>query len=190
MFAQITQFLVDTIVSFFVFMLLARFHFQWLRVPFRNQVGAFVVAVTDWVVKPARRVIPPLAGLDLATWMSAWMFQTLGVYFLLALRGWELGAAPGVSIAVLLGVAFIDLLRFSLYILLFAVIIQAVLSWVNPYTPVGPVFDALARPFLQPFRRIVPPIANVDLSPLLLIVALQVILIPVSYLRAAVGQML
>ena len=66
---------------------------------------------------------------------------------------------------------------------MFALIVQAVLSWVNPYSPVAPVFDALTRPFLRPIRRFVPPLGNVDLSPLVLIVALQVLLIPLAHLR-------
>ena len=62
MFAQIATFLIDTIVSFLVFLLLARFHFQWLRVPFRNPMGEFLLATTSWLVLPARRVIPGLVG--------------------------------------------------------------------------------------------------------------------------------
>jgi len=64
---------------------------------------------------------------------------------------------------------------------------QAVLSWVNPYSPVGPMFDAVTRPFLRPLRRVVPPVANIDLSPLVLIVLLQVVLIPLAYVRAALA---
>ena len=79
--------------------------------------------------------------------------------------------------------ALLDLLRFTLYILIFALIVQAVLSWVNPYSPVGPLFDALTQPFLRPIRRFVPPLGNVDLSPLVLIVLLQVLLIPLAELR-------
>ena len=73
MFAQIVEFLVDTAAAFLVFLLLARFHFQWLRVPFRNPIGEFVVACTNWIVYPTRRVVPSLAGLDLATWLAAWI---------------------------------------------------------------------------------------------------------------------
>ena len=75
MFVQIANFLVDTLVSFFVLLLLARFHFQWLRLPFRNPVGEFLLATTNWIVLPARRVIPGLAGLDLSTLLTAWIVQ-------------------------------------------------------------------------------------------------------------------
>ena len=78
MLAQILEFLIDSISGFFVFLLLARFHFQWLRVSFRNQFGDFIIALTNWAVMPARRVIPGLAGLDLPT-VPGYFSQSSGV---------------------------------------------------------------------------------------------------------------
>jgi YggT family protein len=179
---QIGQLLVDVVAGFFVFLLLARFHFQWLRVPFRNPVGEFVIAATNWIVRPARRLIPPLRGLDLASLAAAWLIQGLALYLLLAMAG-----RP--ASAVILLDSLFDLVRYSLYILVFAVIVQAVLSWTNPYSPVQPVFDALTRPFLRPIRRFVPPLGSVDLSPLVLLVALQIALIALPYLRGALGEL-
>jgi YggT family protein len=176
-FTQIGVFLVDTIVAFFVFLLLARFHFQWLRVPFRNPVGEFVLATTSWLVMPARRVVPGLAGLDLPTLLLAWLLQALGLWAQAAMLGAEPGALTVAAIAL------VDLLRYSLYILVFAVIVQALLSWINPYTPLAPVFDALTRPFLRPLRRVVPLAGNIDLTPLILLVILYVLLIMVNHLR-------
>ena len=179
MFTQIGVLLVDVVASFFVFMLLARFHFQWLRVGFRNPMGEFVIATTNWMVMPVRRVVPGLAGLDLSTLLLAWLVQALGLWAQAAI----VGAEPGLG--AIAAIAAVDLLRYSLYILVFSVIVQAILSWVNPYAPLAPVFDTLTRPFLRPLRRFVPPIGGVDLTPLILIVLLQVVLIPVGYLRAA-----
>jgi YggT family protein len=177
MLGQIASFLVDVLVTFFVFLLLLRFHFQWLRVPFRNPVGEFVLATTSWMVMPARRVIPGLAGLDLPTLLLAWVLQALGLWLQAEIRGFEPSAA-GVMI-----VAVIDLVRYSLYILVAAVIIQVVFSWLNPYTPVAPVLDALTRPFLRPLRRFVPPIGSFDLTPLVLVVLAQVVLIVLWHIR-------
>ena len=182
MFTQIGVFLVDVVSSFFVFMLLARFHFQWLRVPFRNPVGEFVLATTNWMVVPARRAIPGLAGLDLATLLLAWIVQALGLWLQAAI----VGAEPGFGM--IAAVALVDLVRYSLYILVFAVIVQAVLSWVNPYTPLAPAFDTITRPFLRPLRRYIPPVGNVDLTPLVLLVILYVALIVVNNLRVAAAQ--
>jgi YggT family protein len=189
MLAQILEFLVDSISGFFVFLLLARFHFQWLRVSFRNQFGSFIIALTNWIVMPARRVIPAAAGFDLPTLLVAWGLQaaTLAVVYLL--RGADVFANPGPALAVLLALALVDLFRFSLYLLIFALIVQAVLSWTNPHSPIGSTFDAMVRPFLRPIRRFVPPISNIDLSPLVLLVLLQVLLIPLSYGRALVAGM-
>jgi YggT family protein len=177
--AQIATFLIDTVVAFFVILLLARFHLQWLRVGFRNPIGEFVIAVTGWLVRPARRVIPGLAGLDMATLLTAWVIQALGLWLQLAI----VGSTPGA--AAIIAVALVDLLRYSIYILMFALIMQAILSWVNPHAPVAPVFETLTRPFLRPLRRVIPPVGRFDLTLLVLIVLLQVLLIPVGYLRAA-----
>jgi YggT family protein len=177
MFSQIAVFLVDTVVTFLVFLLLARFLFQWLRVPFRNPAGEFVLAATSWIVMPVRRVIPSFAGLDIPTLLLAWLLQAGGLWLQAAL----VGAEPAVP--ALLCVALVDLLRYSIYILVFALIMQAVLSWVNPYTPLAPVFEVFTRPFLRPLRRYVPPVGNVDLTPLILLVVLQVLLFPLGHLR-------
>ena len=179
MLSQIALFLVDTVVSFFVFLLLARFHFQWLRVPFRNPMGEFLLATTSWAVVPARRVIPGLAGLDLATLLLAWLIQLLGLWAQAAIAG----SAPG--LAPLAAVAAVDLVRFSVYILVFAVFVQVAISWINPDAPLAPLFDLVTRPFLRPLRRWVPPVGRVDLTPLVLLVILYVLLIPLNHLRVA-----
>ena len=168
---QIAIYLVDTLFAFFVLLLLARFHFQWLRVPFRNPVGEFVLATTSWMVMPARRVIPSLAGLDLATLLLAWLLEALALW----VKAMIVGVDP--AVLTLAALSALALLRYSLYILMFAVIVQVVFSWVNPYAPMAPVFDAMTRPFLRPLRRVVPPIGNVDLTPLVLVVLIQVALI-------------
>src|SRR5437016_10624823 len=80
MFGQIATFLVDTVVTFIVFVLLARFLLQWLRVPFRNPVGEFLLAATNWIVVPARRLVPGVARTDWATLLLAWILQALGIW--------------------------------------------------------------------------------------------------------------
>jgi len=168
---QIGTYLVETLFGFFVLLLLARFHFQWLRVPFRNPVGEFVLATTSWMVMPVRRVVPGLAGFDLPTLLLAWVLQGLCVWAVLAMRSID----PTVVYVILRSA--LDLLRYSLYILVFAIIIQVVFSWINPYNPLAPVFNAMTAPFLRPLRRFIPPLGNVDLTPLVLLVLIQILLI-------------
>lgn len=181
MLAEILSFLVRVAADFFVYMLLARFHMQWLRAPFRNPVGEFVIAATSWIVLPARRVVPAAAGLDLASLIPAYLVQALALAALAALSGIEPEAA---GLALL---AALDLLRYSLHILVFAVIVQAVLSWTGPYSPLMPAFNGLTRPFLAPIRRVVPLLGGVDVSPLVLLVLLQVLFIPLAHLRVAIA---
>jgi len=181
MFGQIATFLIDTIVSFLVFLLLARFHFQWLRVPFRNPMGEFLLATTNWIVIPARRIIPGLAGLDLATVLLAWLLQAFGLWAQAAIAGAD---PSGLAIA---AIAAVDLVRYSVYILVFAVFVQVAISWINPDAPLGLLFDMVTRPFLRPLRRIVPPVGRVDLTPMVLLIILYVLLIPLNHLRFAVA---
>ncbi len=183
MLADITTLLVNTVFVFFVFLLLLRFHFQWLRVPFRNSVGEFVLATTSWMVMPARRVVPGLAGLDLPTLLLAWISQALGLWIEAGIRGLDPGLL-GVVLA-----AAVDLVRYSLYILVAAVIIEVVFSWMNPGTPIAPVVTALTRPFLRPLRRFVPPIGNFDLTPLVLVVLTQIVLIVLWHVRPGVASL-
>ena len=80
--------------------------------------------------------------------------------------------------------------RFSLYLLIGVILIQAVISWINPYAPLAPLFNTLTAPFLRPFRRWIPPIGNIDLSPLFALVAAQLLLIPIEYLARSVAALL
>jgi len=183
MLGEIGGIVVNFVGSFFVVMLLMRFYFQWLRVPFRNQIGEFVIATTNWAVMPARKVIPPLLGVDLASFVCAWLLQAAVLALLLVFGGRDLSSAPGIAAGLVFSLALVDLLELSVKILLFVVILQAALSWVNPDNPMQYVLDTITRPLLRPLRRLVPPIARVDLSPLVLILLLLVLLVPIAELR-------
>ena len=183
MLVQIATFLIDTVVTFFVILLLARFHFQWLRVPFQNPAGQFVLACTSWMVMPVRRVIPGLTGYDIPTLLLAWTLQALRLWIDDALTGTDSRLVPVVA------VALVDLFYYSILILIVAVIVQAVMSWFSAYSPLSPALNALTRPFLRPFRRLIPLLGGFDLSPLVLLVLLQVLLIVLSHLRPAVGSL-
>lgn len=186
MIAQIITLLIDTLGTLLVYVLLLRFHMQWLRAPFRNPVGELVTGLTNWAVLPLRRVIPGLLGLDVATLLLAWLAQGLMALALMALRDYDFTRANGVVYAMLAWLAAIELLRMSVLLLIVAVIVQALLSFVAPYSPLAPVLDALTRRFYQPFRRFIPPMGNIDLSPLFLILAAQIVIIILERLRFSV----
>lgn len=174
--------IVEAITGFFVFLLLVRFHMQWLRVSLRNQLGQFVVTVTDWLVRPARRIIPRLRGLDMPSLVAALVLH--GGYLTVAFWLQRFSFGSGSAVLVILAIAAVELLRFSVYILIGVVLFSVILSWVNPHAPLAPLFNSLSRPFLRPFQRLIPPIANVDLSPLVLLLLLQVVLMLLAWLRA------
>jgi len=187
MLSQILQFLLNTLFGFFVFVLLARFYLQLLRAPFRNPLGQFITALSNWLVLPARRLIPGLFGLDLASFLLAWLLQALLLFLLYLLRGGALPGAPAALLGVFLMLGLLEIARFSLYLLIGVILIQAVISWINPYAPMAPLFNALAAPFLRPFRRLIPPIGNVDLSPLFALIVAQLLLIPLDYIERSVA---
>jgi YggT family protein len=153
---------------------------QWVRAPFRNPLGQFVAAVTDWAVLPLRRIIPGLFGIDLASAFAAWFVQIAYFGILAGLTGMA-AFAPEAVLGVA-WVAFIAVLRMFVYLLMGAVIVAALLSWINPYSPLAPLFDALARPLLQPVRRLLPVLGGVDLSPLVVLVLCEVALVVLGYL--------
>jgi YggT family protein len=186
MLSEALLFLLNVIVQSFAGILLLRFHLQWLRAPMRNPVGEFVMVCTDFIVLRARRYVPSVRGYDSATLLLALLVETFYLACVMWIQGY-LGHVlhlPG-----LLLLAAVRLLSLSLYLLMGAVFIQAILSWVNPYTPFAPVLSAITERFLLPLRRIVPMLGNVDLSSMVLLILCQLILIvPVAMLEALAGR--
>ncbi|MSQ72159.1 MAG: YggT family protein [Betaproteobacteria bacterium] len=182
MLSQIVILVVETAFGLLLFVLLLRFFMQLTRAPFRNPIGEFVQTLSNWAVLPARRVVPGLFGIDLATVLLAWVVEVVKLAIVLSLRGYALGEAGAPALLLIAALAVVELLRFSLYLLIGAVLVQVVTSWVAPYTPLTPVFDALTRPFYRVFRRYVPPIGNIDLSPLFVVLLAQIAQIPLEHL--------
>ena len=184
-------FLVETAFGLFVVALLLRFYLQWAQAPYRNPLSAFLQALTDFMVRPARRVVPGLWGLDLASLVLAWLLQLAEIVIVLQIRGYQTGPEAGLAIVGIGLLALVALVRIALYILMAAVIVQVVLSWVGSYSPLAPLIGSMTRPFLRPFQRRIPPIGNVDLSPLFLLVAVQLLLIlPVAWAEASLMRLL
>ncbi len=177
-------FLCDTVFALLVYPLLLRFWMQILRAPFRNPLGEALLALTNWLVKPLRRIIPGWFGIDFATLLPALFLRWLWLVSELAIGGLALdGAMAGVLVAA----AFVALVKASIYLLMVAVIVQALLSWVAPHGPVAGVLNAITFRFLRPIRNVVPLVGGqLDLSPLILIVLCQlVLLLPVAWLEQA-----
>lgn len=183
MISQAIAFVVDALASLFILAALMRFWMQAFRAPSRNPIAYFAMALTDWAVKPLRRVVPGLFKLDWSSFIVAWAFEFLLQAILVVLRQGAIPDNPDV-LSVLLFSSFVQIIRLSIYVFIGAIIIQAVLSWVNPYHPVAPFFNALANPFLKPVRRVIPLIGGVDISPVFVLIFFQLLLmLPVTWLE-------
>ena len=188
---QALQFLLETVLNLFLIAFLLRFYMQLLRAPFRNPFADFVVALTDFAVKPARRIIPSVAGLDVATLSLAWLLEFLLLLAVKWLGGFPFLVAGGVIWPAFALLAVVHLFKLSLYLLIGLVFVQALLSWFNPFSPLAPVISALSRPFVRPIQKILPPIGNVDLSPMAVFVICQlVIMLPVAWLETMVFRLI
>jgi YggT family protein len=178
------QFLLQVFFELFASAFWLRFYMQWARVSFRNPFAQFIVKVTDFAVRPVRRVIPGLFGLDLSSLLLFFSAECLLVLTSQWLMGYPYMAAGA---GVLPGLALMALaasLRLAIYICMGLVFIQAIMTWINPFSPYASVFYALTQPLLGPFRRIIPNVGGVDLSPLAVIILMQLVLIaPVAGLE-------
>lgn len=182
MLTEITQFLLNVFLQGFASLLLFRFLLQWLRAPLRNPLGEFIMAITDFAALRARRYIPSLWLLDTATLLLAFIVEF--IYLTLThvvLTGHSLLNFPSLG---LIALSLVELLKMSVYLLMGALIAQAILSWVNPRTPFAPTLSAITQKFLRPIQRVLPLMGNVDLSPLVLLVICQIILFaPIAMLE-------
>ena len=185
MLVQILLFILDTVCGLMTLALLVRFAMQWARVPFRNPLGQFIVAVTDWMVRPVRRLIPGLFGLDMASLFLAWLWQVAYQGIALGFTGVLVAVSPAPTFVVA-ALALLEVAKIGVYLVIGAVIVSAVFSWVNPHAPLAGVFDTLTRPLLRPFRRVIPPVGGVDLSPLALLLVLQIALFVLESLRRSI----
>jgi YggT family protein len=184
-------FLIQTAFGLFVVALLLRFYMQWARAPYRNPLSEFLQALTDFMVRPARRVVPGLWGLDLATFVLAWLVQLAEIVIVMQLRGFDSGPDAGTVAAWLALLALVVLAKIGLYMLLVIILVQVVLSWLAPHSPVMPLLNSMTRPMLRAFQRRIPPIGNVDLSPLFALVVIQLLLmLPVAWAEVTLTRML
>ena len=191
MFIDAAQFLLRTAFDLMASALFLRFWMQWVRVPFHNPFGQFLLRVTDFAVRPLRRVIPGFFGLDWASLLPFYLAVLLSVLGTSWLLDYPFAAAGVSVLPAFLLLALASAVRLALYLMIGFVLIQAVISWVNPFSPHASLFYALARPILKPFQKLVPPIAGIDLTPMVALIVVQLLLIaPVTALERLARSLL
>ena len=178
MIEQVIRYVLDVVFGLFTYALLLRFAMQLLRAPFRNPLGQAVIALTDWIVKPLRRVVPGWKGIDWASLMALFAFQFLWLLsYNLVFGGFSLA---GAGVPFLLAATPIAVLKAAIWLFNIVVLAQAILSWVAPDGPLSGTLNALTFPVLRPIRKVLPPIGGtLDLSPLVVIVIAQIALMTV-----------
>ena len=161
--------LIQTLFGLYILIVLLRFLLQWIRADFYNPISQFIVKATQPPLRPMRRIIPGFAGLDLAALVLMLVLQCIELWLIFRIRG----MAPGFTAIAILSVA--ELLQLCIYVFLFSIIVQVVLSWLSPdtYNPVTALLHRLNEPLLRPARRLLPPFSGIDLSPLVVIIVLQ-----------------
>jgi YggT family protein len=165
--------IVNTITSILTGVMLLRFWLQAIRVRPPMSVGEFIYKLSDWLVKPLRKVLPGVGGYDWASVIGALLMVFIATLV-------EHGPRTAFAWDFLLLAAAATFVTWILYAFIILIIIEAILSWVNPRAELAPFIRALNEPLLRPLRRVVPLLGNIDLSPLVAILLLQIALRLVS----------
>jgi YggT family protein len=181
-----STFLVDTLIGLYMLVVLLRFLLQCARADFYNPISQFVVAATNPPLRLLRRFIPGFAGIDVASLVLLVGLGMIKIYLLALL----VGAAPRIGGVFTLAVA--DVARLTLYVYMVAVFIRVILSWVNPgaHHPAVVLLVSLTEPVMAPARRLIPAIGGLDLSPIMVLIAISLLLRLVVQPLLDLGRML
>ncbi|RLK51408.1 YggT family protein [Alkalispirillum mobile] len=170
--ANPVTFLLETLITLYILAVMVRFLLQWARADFFNPISQAVVKVTQPTLSPLRRVIPGYRGLDLAAVVLMIALQTLSLYLTYLIGG---SYVLPVGYALMSAVIQVLSLLFTLYTVI--IIIQVIMSWVNPHShhPGVAILHSLSEPVLSPIRRMLPDLGGLDLSPLVALLGIQVL---------------
>lgn len=162
-------FIINSIAQLYLLVLLLRLFMPWMGATFHNPVAQAILKLTSPLVVPVRRILPPIGKLDTATLTVAFGIQYLVILLISVIRRFAPGIVP---IAV---TSIVNLVVLALNLFVFAIIIRVVLSWVSPgsYNPATAMIHSLTEPVMRPFRRLLPPIGGIDLSPVFAIILLS-----------------
>ena len=174
MLQSIFTLIIDTAASVLGGVLLLRFWMQVVRVRPPMALGQFTFQLTDWLVRPLRRVLPGVGGYDWASLVAAILVIVVSIAIDLFLMSRFLPEF-------LLLLSVLRFFEWVFYGLMGLIIIEAIFSWVNPHAPLAPFIRALNDPLMRPLRRIIPLVGNIDLSPLVALLLLQIGLRLITY---------
>lgn len=165
------EFLISTLFSLYILAVMLRFLLGMVRADFYNPISQFLVKITNPLLVPLRKIIPGAGKIDVAAIILMLVLQLIMLAIIVALRG----VTP--PLLTLLLAAIGELVILAINIFLFAIIVQVIISWVNPgsYNPVNGLLNSLTSPVMRPIQRLLPPMSGIDLSPLFALIGLQVL---------------
>jgi YggT family protein len=174
------EFLINTLFGLYILAVMLRFLLALVRADFYNPVSQFLVKVTNPALAPMRRIVPSIGKVDTSALLLMLILQLAALYLIVVLRDGQL------SLGSLLVLSLAELLSLLLNVYLFAILIQVILSWINPgaYNPAVSLLYSITEPVLRPCRRLIPPFSGIDLSPLVALIAIQLakmLLLPPFY---------
>ena len=177
--SQALYFIIKTLTQLYLLVLLLRFWLPMLGADFRNPLAQGILRITSPLVVPVRRFVPSIGRLDTSTILVAYVIQFLTVLLLLTIGGYRVDTAP------IMVTTLIELAVLSLNLFFFVILIKIILSWVAPHTHnyATALLTTLAEPVLRPFRRIIPSIGGLDISPIFAIILLQAAVIFLQTLK-------
>ena len=173
-FTEALVFLVRTAFELYLLAVVLRFLFQMVRADFYNPLAQFLVKVTNPALKPIRRIVRGYGGIDWSSILLMLILKSIQIAIIAVLVS---GRFPVLTGLVVLSIA--EILKLIIYVFMVAVFIQVILSWVNPgaYNPATVILYQLTEPLLRPARRVIPAVGGLDLSPLLVFIVLQLMII-------------
>ena|SRR3990167_6757664 len=174
-------FLVTTIVDLYLFILVIRVVLAFAGANYYDPITQFVVRCTDFIIKPLRRIIPNVRGIEIATVTLIIVLEFIK-FTIIAVLSYNAINLLGVLI-----IALADTLKLFLQTYFFAIFIQAILSWVQPGSPVNVLLYRVTAPIMRPIQRLVPSIGGMDISPILAMILLQLTIIVIVNPLMAVG---
>jgi len=177
--SQALYFIIKTLTQLYLLVLLLRFWLPMLGADFRNPLAQGILRITSPLVVPVRRFVPSIGRLDTSTILVAYVIQFLTVLLLLTIGGYRVGTVP------IMVTTLVELAILSLNLFFFVILIKIILSWVAPHTYnyATALLTTLAEPVLRPFRRIIPSIGGLDISPIFAIILLQAAVIFLQTLK-------
>ena len=165
------EFLITTLFSLYILAVMLRFILGAVRADFYNPVSQFLVRITNPLLVPMRRFIPSIRQYDTSAVLLMLVLQLISLAIVIMLRG------ASVSFPAMLLAAIGELVILTFNVFIFAIVIQVVISWINPgsYNPVNTLLHSITAPVLGPIQRLIPPVSGMDLSPLAALIGLQVL---------------